>query len=121
MRKVPSNGQADVLNRIELLYLDLVPVIRKFPKNQRYTLAEKIDEKYISAVEQFYLGSFEKEKRIQAYIQMRGHLHVLVFLLRVSHRLSFISSPLYEKFSKELIEIGKIISSWLKKGSNEKT
>ncbi|MFA5582841.1 MAG: four helix bundle protein [Bacteriovoracaceae bacterium] len=115
MRKVTGN-KSDILNRLEILYLELIPALDNFPKKRQYTLGEKIDGTFLAVVSAFYSASYDKAHREAGLIQMRGHLHSLVFLLRISFRLKALSPALYEKFSKELVEIGKIISSWIKKG-----
>lgn len=105
---------SDILNRLEILYLEVIPAIRKFPKDQKFTLGENIDKAFLGVVREFYSASYDKQYRKNALIQMRRQLHEVVFLIRVSHKLSFLSKGLYEKFSKELVEIGKIVSSWIK-------
>lgn len=108
---------SDILNRLELLYLEIIPAIRKFPKDQKFTIGENIDKALLGAIRAFYSASYDKKSREEALIQIRRELHEVVFLIRVSYKLEFLSKGLYEQFTKELIEIGKITSSWIKKGS----
>lgn len=115
MKKVTGN-KSDILNRLEILYLEIIPSIDNFPKNRKYTLGAKIDSTYLNVVEAFYSASYDKGHREQGLIEMRGHLHALVFLLRMSFRLRALSPALYERFSGELVEIGKITTSWIQKG-----
>ena len=114
---IVNSMSSDVLNRLELVYLAIIPAIKNFPKDQKYTLGENIDQALLGAIRDFFTASYDKRVRENALIHLRGQLHETVFLIRVAFKLKFLSNALYEKFTKELVEIGKIISSWIKKGN----
>lgn len=118
--KKPSENKSDILNRLEILYLEVIPAIDNFPKDRKYTLGEKIDTTFLAVISDFYSASYVKGNREAGLIQMRSHLHLLVFLLRASFRLKALSRALYEKFTQELVEIGKITTSWIQKGRDAK-
>lgn len=106
---------SDILNRLELLYLEIIPLVRSFPKDQKFTLGENIENALLTVVREFYSASYDKSSRESSLKQMRMSLHETVFLIRVSYKLKFIKESTYENLTKELIEIGKITSSWIKK------
>ncbi|GEM_PF-1091907 len=109
-----ENGKLKLLTKMDHFYKDLVPVLRRFPKTQRYTLAERIEKETLSCARLIYFAAYDRSVRLQSLKTLRVNLHLLTFLLRCSHKQSFISDALYERFVRETAEMGQICSQWIK-------
>lgn len=100
--------------KIEEFYQGLIPILQKFPKTQRYTLAENIEKETLACVRLVFEAEYVKARRLEALKSLRLGLHVITFLLRVSHKSSFIRDGVYEQLTRETTEMGKIASGWIK-------
>ncbi len=109
----------EVLVKLENLYLKLIPILRRFPKVEKYTLAERIETEVLDLIEYLHDFKFNPQGRGGVIRRARTKVHNLFFLIRISMRSRFISSGQYEEISLILAEIGKICTG-LFKGLNEK-
>lgn len=100
--------------KIEEFYLELIPVLQRFPKAQRYTLAENIEKETLSCVKLVLEAEYNKKSRLESLVRLRTSLHTITFLLRVSSRSKLLTEPSYELLSRSTSELGKITSGWIK-------
>ncbi len=103
-----------ILQKIETLNLDLIPVLKKYPKTERYTLAEKTETFFLQGTESIYWAPHEKRTRPHHLSSARIQFQMSGYLLRIGRRMGFVSEGQYEKLSVDLVEIGKMISGWIK-------
>ncbi|MDD3021740.1 MAG: four helix bundle protein [Alphaproteobacteria bacterium] len=121
-----KQGNLKLLTKIADFYRDILPVLKKFPKDQRYTLAQRIEERVLSCAEMVYFIAYQKRNRAERLEELRVRLHFLGLLVRLSNEQKFLSDKQYEVFSLRLIEMGRITSKWIqtefsRKSENAKT
>lgn len=92
-----------------------------FPKKSRYTLADKIDTRFLNVLELIsiaaYQGGNEKVGTLDRAIM---GIDVLKFLLRVAWELHILDDKKYKTLSEGMQEIGRQVGGW-KKGMQKKT
>lgn len=106
--------------KIESFYQELIPVLQRFPKTQRYTLAESIEKEALACVRCLFEAEYMKARRLEALKNLRTSLHMITFLLRISAKASLLKNAAYEKLTRETSELGKITSGWIKNEESPK-
>lgn len=101
--------------KIEEFYKELIPVLQRYPKAQRYTLAENIEKETLKCIRLVFEAEYNRTHRLESLKELRTGLHLITFLLRVSKRSSFIKTGIYEKFTRDTSEMGRITSGWIKR------
>lgn len=91
----------------------LMPVISKFPKDKRYTLGHRIENKLLDILELLLEANYSRTK-LETLKKANLELESFRFLIRLSHDLQFINLRRYEFVSKEANEIGRLIGGWTK-------
>ncbi|OGC23313.1 hypothetical protein A2291_06600 [candidate division WOR-1 bacterium RIFOXYB2_FULL_42_35] len=91
----------------------VVPHIAKFPRNQRYTLGERIENKVIGLLELLIEAQYSKDKT-NALKNANLEIEKLRYLFRLSHDLRLINLKSYEFAARYLLEIGSQVGGWLK-------
>jgi hypothetical protein len=98
-------------------WLDIVPWImartERFPKNLRYSLAQKIDNVCLDILELIVQAIFSSSKR-EFLQKINLKLDVLRALLQIAFRMQRLSEGQYAYISRELLEAGKMVGGWLK-------
>ncbi|MAV90270.1 MAG: hypothetical protein CL676_02540 [Bdellovibrionaceae bacterium] len=109
--------------KIEEFYKELIPILQRYPKTQRYTLAENIEKETLKCVRLVFEAEYNKQRRVEVLKSLRTSLHLITFLLRISKRSSFIKEGIYEKLVRDTSEMGRITSVWIKRemSPNEST
>jgi hypothetical protein len=107
-----------ILQKAETLIIDLLPALRKFPKVERYTLAQEIEKECLEFVKHVHIAAYEIDGRLIHLKQARSSLQLVGFLLRLSRRQAFISEGFYELLTNQNIEIGKMLTGWIKTTQN---
>lgn len=110
-----SGDNLKLKGKLENFYLELIPILQRFPKVQRYTLAENIEKETLECARLIFEAEYGKTGRLEALKKLRTNLHLITFLLRVSHRKSFLKDNAYEMLTGATTEMGKLASSWIKR------
>lgn len=88
-------------------------IIPHFPKSSRFTLGQRIDERFLDLIENSYTAYFchkdEKEKGITDCIFV---LDKLKYLILVAWEAKLISNKHFEEISLILEEAGKMLGGW---------
>jgi len=91
----------------------VIPHIAKFPRNQRYTLGERIESKLFCLLELLIEAQYSKEK-IEALKKANLAIEQIRYLFRLAYDLRLIGIKTYELSSKYLAGIGAQVGGWIK-------
>jgi len=91
----------------------LLPATEKFPRRVRFTFPDRIDRLALDIVEDLVEARYSRDKRaVLQRINLR--LEKLRILLRLCHRLKYLSHQGYEHASRSLNEVGRMLGGWIK-------
>lgn len=107
-----SQGTNSISKTYDLLK-GLLPVVSKFPKDKRYTLGNRIEDKALDILELLIKANYTKE-RLELLKIVNIDLEILRHMVRLSYDLKFINLPKYECLSREIDEIGRLVGGWIK-------
>jgi hypothetical protein len=108
---------------------NLVPVVLKlkdsyglwqkyltdFPKQNRYTLGNKIDEVFLNAIEFCFLASYaNKDTKIIHLERCISRVDLLKLLLQLSFEVKALDTKKYTQLGTELQEVGRMLGGWRK-------
>jgi len=96
------------------LLLWLIPATLKFPKDQRFVLAKRIQDTVFDFQETLVAAGMNIEKAHNLQIA-DVRLRQLQVYIRLSLDMKFITIKQYEHVSRMTVEIGKILGGWRKK------
>jgi hypothetical protein len=97
------------------LLLWLMPQTLKFPKHQRFALAQRLQDAGLD----FYALILKARKvaghqRRETLVLADVELDKLRLLLRLSHELELLSHGQYEHVSRMVVEVGNLLGAWRK-------
>jgi len=91
---------------LEDFFVELMPVLRRFPKQERYALGSFMETTILEAVS--YLHHYiYSEKDSEILRRAKGRIHLLLFHARVAKRMGYFSEGQYEIFSHRLVQVGR--------------
>ncbi|ALA68846.1 hypothetical protein GT50_00620 [Geobacillus stearothermophilus 10] len=96
------------------LILYMYPIVNRFPKQQRFTLGQQIQNTMLDIQKGIIQANRQKNKAPILY-QIDTELEKLKFLIRLAKDLGFIDIKKYETMSKQIAEIGRLLGGWLRK------
>ena len=114
--KTKSEQEFLLYHEVYSLYLNLFPVLKKFPRSEKFTLRQKIEDTFLDlllAIENYQkLQQKNKSNLIKriSYLFDKGKL-----LIRISKDLHIISQNQYLSLISSFEKIGKLIGGLLKK------
>lgn len=109
-----SQGTLKLLTKMSRFYETLLPVLRKFPKTQRYTLAQSIENEALLCVRLAFFAAYQKPRRLENLRSLRVSFHVLAKFIRLSSKANILPDTQYKILSEQINEMGKIVSQWIK-------
>ncbi|MBW5445881.1 diversity-generating retroelement protein Avd [Cohnella sp. CFH 77786] len=98
------------------LILYAYPVVNRFPKQQRFTLGQQIQNTMLDIQKNIIQANRQKNKAPILY-QIDTDLEKLKFLIRLAKDLGFIDIKKYEHLGKQIAEVGRLLGGWLRKFS----
>jgi len=95
------------------LVLWFLPKLAKFPRDQRFLLADRIEVILLDILELLIEAVYSKEKRnILEKANLR--LDQLRFMVRIAKDMKYISLKGYDYFCQLVLEVGRMIGGWKK-------
>jgi hypothetical protein len=93
----------------------LIPITLKFPKSQRFLLAEKLDTMALTFYDLVLEAAMENNQQAELLRQADKQLTKMRLYIRLSFDLRCLSLGQYEYASRSLAEIGRLLGGWQKK------
>lgn len=114
-----SKLEIPVIVKLFIVYEITHKLIFKFPKHERYSLGEKIENSILEAIEILILANqsskYEKEKIL---LKANSKIELLKILFRISLNCKIVDGREYLGMESRLQEIGKMAQGWIKYSRN---
>ena len=98
----------------------LVPLTLKFPKSQRFLLAERLSRMALDFYDLILEAVMEPERQAERLIAADRLLTKIRLYLRLSYDLHCISQGQFEHAARRVDEIGRLMGGWQKRFKEEK-
>ena len=106
--------QSPIFTRTYDLLRWLIPATVKFPRHQRFVLAESLQKDALRFQEQIIRAAYSPQPR--PWLEdADATLAVLRTQLRLAHDLALLSRGQYRHAAAMVNEVGKLLGGWLKK------
>lgn len=104
-----------IIQKIYDFYRDFYQICPHMPKQDRYTLGEKIQQVTLELFEDLISASHqEKQNKLACLIKADTKLDLLKALLRLAEDIKAVPTKRYLVLSGKLQEIGKMLGGWIK-------
>lgn len=105
----------DILRKTYDFILYLIPQLNKFPRSQKFLLADRIENLILEILENYISAYYSKaENKKMLLLKNNLQLEKMRYLIRLSHDLHFFSHQKYGVISGHIAEIGKMTGGWIK-------
>jgi hypothetical protein len=98
----------------------LIPLTLKFPKSQRFLLAERLSKMALDFYDTILEAVMEPERQDERLDEADKLLTKIRLYVRLSHDLKCISLGQLEHAARLMDEIGRLIGGWKRKRAREK-
>ena len=110
--------EVDAITKLYDFILWMLPKLEKYPRSQKYLLADRIETLMLDILELLIEAAYSK-KKYDALRSANLKLEKLRYLIRLSKDLQFLNIKSYEYSSRAVNEIGLSIGGWLKYSKRE--
>ena len=90
-----------------------IPVLKKYPKDQRYLLGDRIETGIIDILELLIRANYTRDK-LKELREANLKIEYLRFLWRLSVDMKYVSTRQYEFVSRQLNDTGKLVGGWIR-------
>jgi len=105
-----------IYQKVYDLILYLFPILNRFPKTQKFVLAQQIENSILEIAKLITQANLERDKR-SSLTKIDIELEKLRLLIRLAKDLRFINVKRYEYVSKMVNEVGRLLGGWIRKFS----
>jgi len=113
MNKPPIAATENVLTKLHDLLLYMIPQLGKFPRDQKYLLADRIEAKLLDVQEQCLRAYYSKDK-IEHLREATMGIELTRHLVRLAFDLKLINLHRYGVIAEKLDEVGRMTGGWLR-------
>lgn len=86
-----------------------------FPKQNRYTLGNKIDSTFLAVIEYCFLASYaSKDTKLVHLERCISRVDLLKLLLQLAWEIRALDTKKYTALSEQLQEVGRMLGGWRK-------
>ena len=118
---LPPPAAPSALLKTKTAYSCWFVIFNDFPKVYRYTLGGKIEDYFLSLLENIFISIYlPPEQKILRLIIAISKLDGVKFFLQIAWENKCIPNAKYSVLSEQLNEIGRMLGGW-KKGLENKT
>jgi hypothetical protein len=111
--KIQQTKLVPVVLKLKDSYIIWQKYLPNFPKQNRYTLGNKIDEAFLHAIEYCFLASYaSKETKIQHLDRCISRVDLLKLLTQIAFETYAFDVKKYTQLSIELQEVGRMLGGW---------
>jgi hypothetical protein len=104
-----------ILTRTFDLLAWLLPHCERFPKSQRYLVAQRLGDAALDFQEALFHANTQRgESRLAHLHEADGCLTTLRLYLRLAYQWGWFTTGQYEHVSRMVEEIGRLLGGWLK-------
>ena len=107
------NKNINALTKIYDLLLWIIPILEKFPRSQKFLLADRIETGFLD-IQDLIIQAVYSSKKVNILMQANLKLEQLRYLIRLSMDLKYLSLKRYKFLSDKTNEIGREIGGWIK-------
>lgn len=97
----------------------LIPLTLKYPKSQRFLLAEKTSKLALDFYDLILEGALTQNQEMNFFAEADLLLNKIRLYLRLSFDLHCLNMSQYEFASKSMGEIGRLLGGWKKKSQKQ--
>lgn len=101
-----------VLVKLEEWFELIQPSLRKFPKAQRFTLVQRIENTCFECMDLVVTANLDKANRARHILSARVASERTRILIRMAWGRSLIDAQHFELYSEKLDEISKMLAGW---------
>lgn len=116
-RRAGASGERHTGVALEACYrllLWLVPVLEKFPRSQKFLLADRMQTQALGVLDHLIAATYVPQARA-AHLQAANlALEHLRFGLRLAHDLHHLDMPRYQYAAEQVDEVGRLVGGWLR-------
>jgi len=110
-----SKLEIPVVIKLYIVYEITHKLIFKFPKHEKYSLGEKLENATLEAIELYILANqASKYEREKILLKANAKIELLKILFRISLNCQIIEGQDYLDAENKLQEIGKMTQGWIK-------
>jgi len=97
------------------LYKKVYAIRKQVPKQDRFTLWQKLDNTILMLIEYIlHASSLYKEEKLPTLEQASSKLNVLRILVRLAYDIKSIDNKKYTALQQDIDEIGRMLGGWIK-------
>ena len=111
--------QSPIFTKTYDFLLWLIPLTLKFPKSQRFLLAERLGKMVLDFYDVILDAVMEPERQDERLDAADRLLTKIRLYVRLSHDLHCISPGQYQHAARQMDEIGRLIGGWKRKRARQ--
>ena len=110
----PNHFNVPILHKITGLYKLFHKCLILFPKHEKYTLGQKIENTILETLELILLAAYSSIYKKEILRKANNKIDFLKYLIRIAHEINLIKLKHYVMLEQIIIEIGKMLGGWRK-------
>lgn len=111
----PDGITVSLVQKLCELYKTFHPCLSAFPKQERHTLGQRIEQTILDALELVLSGAYaQRQTKLPVLKHASDKIDLLKYLIRLAHETRSLNTKRYADLERESLEIGKMLGGWIR-------
>lgn len=108
-------SQLLVYKKTEVLLNYVYPILKNFPKSEKYGLSQEIRQAFYSLLKAIILGNNVKSRRREYQAEADGYIKLLLIYFNLAYEQKYINQKTHYQTVLRVEEVGRLLGGWIKK------
>ena len=103
-----------VYKKAEVLLTSAYPILRNFPKSEKYALTQQIKQAFYQLLQSIILASNVRHKRREYQTEADGYNKLLLVYFNLAYKLGYLNKSTHYRLTAGVEEVGRLLGGWIK-------
>lgn len=103
-----------VYKKTEVLLNQVYPILKNFPKAEKYGLSQEIKQAFYGLLKAIILANNVRSRRREYQSEADGYVKLLLIYFNLAQSQKYINSKTHYRITLGIEEIGRLLGGWIK-------
>ena len=103
-----------VYKKTEVLLNQVYPILKNFPKTEKYGLSQEIKQAFYGLLKALILANNVRSRRREYQSEADGYIKLLLIYFNLAQSQKYINNKTHYRITLGVEEIGRLLGGWIK-------
>lgn len=103
-----------IYKKAEILLNQVYPILRNFPKSEKYGLSQEIKQAFYALLKAIILANNVKSRRREYQSEADGYIKLILVYFNLAYSQKYLNQKTHYRLTLGVEEVGRLLGGWIK-------